>query len=391
MGKATTTMKKSVKATSTVKNFKSGSTVPVINKTKITYGCDFAGLGTMGLGLKKYAESNAIGVDITVAHVFSCDKSRASKKFIEYTDKPAFWYNNILGRVLVGNAAKSLSVYSFTAPCQGLSPAGKQHGDKDPRTCLALCSIAYLEKYTPKSFMSENVSALAKQKKFEVFFKFLLSSLEKAGYVVGWKILNSCHYVPQNRERVYIMGVRTDVRRKLTRGVSLFPEPPSKPLLRLADIVKPVPATLWKTHPITKNDGKNVMNAYRKVQSEINPFMTPIVVDAKASESFTSHRVNESPTLTRTRCASFGYWCSTKGSYLDIDEFITLQGFNRTDVPWREAGLTKSAIAGALGNGQTLSVVSDLLPHLLFHSSQITYAQFESMKAFCASSGAPTQ
>ena len=66
-----------------------------------------------------------------------------------------------------------------------------------------------------------------------------------------------------------------------------------------------------------------------------------------------------------------------------IDEMAQLQGFKPDEFAWQSAGLEESAAGAALGNGQTVSVVKALLPHVLFHGSVITYAQFLQMKAAC--------
>ncbi len=141
----------------------------------------------------------------------------------------------------------------------------------------------------------------------------------------------------------------------------------------------------WKPHPprAEANAYKNVMEAYKSIPT-INPFLVPVVVDMKSSPTFSSHRVNECPALTKTRSAGFGYWASTKGGPLAVTEMCMLQGFKPMNLPWSEAGLRESAIAGALGNGQTLNLVMDLVPHVLFHSGQITYDQFEAMKVLVA-------
>ena len=58
---------------------------------------------------------------------------------------------------------------------------------------------------------------------------------------------------------------------------------------------------------------------------------------------------------------------------------MLLQGFNTSDIQWNDL-MSPSAFAGALGNAQTLPVVMDLIAHTLFHSSQITKAEFKAMK-----------
>jgi site-specific DNA-cytosine methylase len=199
-----------------------------------------------------------------------------------------------------------------------------------------------------------------------------------------------------------LVGVREDHCRdaKLEQKVPWFPPPPLCRIAKfksLADIVKPLTdATKWKPHP-EKNASKglhyrNVITAYRALEASDNPFKLPVVVDYKASERFSTHRLNESPTLTRTRAGQFGYWCSTKGASLTLSEMASLQGFDDDDFPWEAAGMTKTQAAQMLGNGQTLPVVMDILVHLLYQSSFLTFPKYCVLKTKLYTKwGIPTQ
>ena len=65
-------------------------------KTHIKYGCDFAGLGTLGISLQ--INSKEALNTVSFEQVFACDKARFSKKFIHYVDPPKLWHDNILER-----------------------------------------------------------------------------------------------------------------------------------------------------------------------------------------------------------------------------------------------------------------------------------------------------
>lgn len=195
--------------------------------------------------------------------------------------------------------------------------------------------------------------------------------------------MNSNNYVVQVRVRFYLIGIRNDVKRKVCKGVPLFPDaPPAELVTTLEDIIVPLRAP-WKAHPPEPADGANrnhydnVINAYGAV--DVNPFITPVIVDFESSPGYSSFKVDACPTITKTRGSQKGYWCSTKGGPLDVLEMSKLQGW--ATFPYRESGMSESAAGGALGNGMTMSLVRDLIPHILFHSSQITYDQFVKMKA----------
>ena len=90
-------------------------------------------------------------------------------------------------------------------PCQTFSVAGKGMGELDSRGTLFNEIIRIAEVKKPKYMLLENVKGLTFKNHRETFNK-ILSELDRIGYNVRWKILNSKHYgIPQNRERVWFV------------------------------------------------------------------------------------------------------------------------------------------------------------------------------------------
>lgn len=363
-----------------------GGMPPVVKdrRTKISYGSDFTGIGTTGIALRKL--NNGAKNCLKIRHVFASDLLRCAKTFIMYNDPPEQFDKDVMARRSVPIPAGELSLYVFTAPCQGLSQAGLMQGASDPRTRLMFRSLAFLEKERPKCFMAENVSNLAVQENFKPLFEFLLKKMKEYGYYVEWKLLNSNEYVPQNRMRLYILGIRTDCKRVQTRGIPFWGSPPED--YTVPSIQSLIPSKVGSVDytPLPNpKEGRglllrNVMRAYK--ECEMNPFTTPILVDMKASPKFSTWRHGESPTLTQTRASSFGYWYSLKGGPLSVGDMAKLQGFKGSDFPWKESQMgSETAVAGVLGNGQTLPLVQNLLPNLLWHASLVSYETFLALEA----------
>ena len=97
-------------------------------------------------------------------------------------------------------------------PCQPFSVSGKQLGFDDTRGTLFFTVARIIEERRPKVFLLENVKQLYHHDSGNTF-KTILEVLEKyLGYTVYYKVLNSLDYgVPQNRERVFIIGFRENV------------------------------------------------------------------------------------------------------------------------------------------------------------------------------------
>jgi DNA (cytosine-5)-methyltransferase 1 len=117
-------------------------------------------------------------------------------------------------------------------PCQAFSAAGKGQGELDHRGTLFNEIIRIAEVKKPKYMLLENVKGFT-FKKFKGTFDKVLSELDRIGYIVYWKVLNSKDYgIPQNRERVWFVCFRKDVSHSFC-----FPEP-RKLELFLKDILE---------------------------------------------------------------------------------------------------------------------------------------------------------
>ena len=91
-------------------------------------------------------------------------------------------------------------------PCQAFSIAGRRRGFKDTRGTLffEICRIAKVKK--PRLLLLENVKGLLNHQKGETF-RIILNTLSELGYDCEWQVHNSKNLgVPQNRERVFIIG-----------------------------------------------------------------------------------------------------------------------------------------------------------------------------------------
>lgn len=91
-------------------------------------------------------------------------------------------------------------------PCQAFSIAGKRQGFADQRGNLFFEIIRIIEQTKPPYLLLENVKGLLNHDQGNTF-KTIIQSIAELGYTVQWHVLNSKDFgVPQNRERVYIIG-----------------------------------------------------------------------------------------------------------------------------------------------------------------------------------------
>ena len=97
-------------------------------------------------------------------------------------------------------------------PCQSWSEAGSLRGIDDPRGQLFYEYIRLLKDKQPKFFLAENVSGMLARRHSEAV-KNIVSLFEEAGYNVYIDLLNASNYaIPQDRKRVFYVGVRKDLK-----------------------------------------------------------------------------------------------------------------------------------------------------------------------------------
>lgn len=110
-------------------------------------------------------------------------------------------------------SAKSLPKFDVLTggfPCQAFSVAGYQKGFKDPRGNVFWEIVRILDSKKPEIVFLENVKNLTTHD-FGRTFSIIIEALHSVGYHVKYEVLNADKYggVPQNRERIYIVGFRS--------------------------------------------------------------------------------------------------------------------------------------------------------------------------------------
>lgn len=113
-------------------------------------------------------------------------------------------------------------------PCQSWSEAGANRGINDNRGKLFFEYFRIIKAKKPKFFLAENVSGILSHRHKDAF-ESIIKGFEKLGYKVYFELLNANDYdVPQDRQRVIIIGIRKDLKIDFS-----FPAPLNKkPVLK---------------------------------------------------------------------------------------------------------------------------------------------------------------
>lgn len=178
-------------------------------------GSDFSGVGAFNQALTR------LGVEYQ--EVFACDMDKyARQTFIHNYGEPKYYPTNVYDREI---PSESLDIYMTSPPCQAFSLAGKRLGKDDKRGILFFNSYEFIQKNNPRFFIFENVKGLLSDDGGNTFQEWInmLGGRSVNGlpilfpydnalpYHLYWQVLNAKHHgVPQNRERVFLIGIRDD-------------------------------------------------------------------------------------------------------------------------------------------------------------------------------------
>ena len=115
------------------------------------------------------------------------------------------WYANDITKVIPEELPEA-DCYCFGFPCQSFSIAGKRGGFEDTRGTLFFEVMRLAKARKPKLLFAENVKGLLNHDRGRTF-GVIINTMDELGYDVSWQVLNSKDFgVPQNRERVFLVG-----------------------------------------------------------------------------------------------------------------------------------------------------------------------------------------
>jgi len=155
---------------------------------------------------------------------FACEIDKFARASFLSRFKPKLMFQDMT-KIDWNNPALSTNIVIAGLPCQAFSIAGKRLGEQDKRGILIYDFYRYLKVHQPEIFILENVKGLKSINKGEIFLnwqRILGRSVngkviddphpETLGYNLHWKVLNTKNFdLPQNRERIFIVGVRSDI------------------------------------------------------------------------------------------------------------------------------------------------------------------------------------
>lgn len=311
-----------------------------------------------GIGAYEKALSN-IGVDYDVVNY--CEKDKIKSKAYSLL-------HNIPERKNLGDVTSikqseisDFDLLVYSPPCQSFSVAGKKEGINDIRGTLFYNALEVMKYHKPKYCVMENVDNLAKKFKYE--FDEMLKSLEDEGYTNYWKVINAKDFIPQNRNRVYVVSIRND----MDNGKFKFPE--GNDNRNWWDIINPD-----ENRKLTKRQQRMIdyvigVNKNENIKIEGTPqFDNAVITLRQSGLRFQSNR--EYPTITAHYGKGGGNFTimAKDGKYGGITprQCFKLMGFDYKDSDLlTRSGFSASSQYVMAGDSVVVSVLERIFENLL--------------------------
>lgn len=172
-----------------------------------------------GIGSPEYA-LRELGIPHQI--VFGCEIDKYARQTYLANFKPEMMFEDMTKPDILNHYA---DLFLGGIPCQSFSLAGKRLGELDPRGLLFYNFYEYVKIQKPKYFIIENVKGLLSDqggKTFNTWLELLGQSVnnqhnmftheDSLMYNLHWNVLNTKDFgLPQNRERVFLIGIRNDL------------------------------------------------------------------------------------------------------------------------------------------------------------------------------------
>jgi DNA (cytosine-5)-methyltransferase 1 len=234
-------------------------------------------------------------------------------------------------------------------PCQGFSVANKKRSMEDERNFLYKEMLRIVKDKKPKFFLAENVKGLLSMHKGEVI-KMIIEDFKKIGYKVDYKLINSADYgIPQQRERVIIIGNRIGIENP-------FPKPTHKNKhVKVKDVVGDLARVRTRDNSFILK-GKNIHNH---------------IARTNVQDTFwgRKYKVNQ-----HDICDYLKYWRNKKGvSTKKIDQHF---GYKHTASHW----FRKDNNSGSIPNPEDWWELKKILGFDSKYDRQVTKLELKSIK-----------
>lgn len=286
-------------------------------------GTDCSGIEAPIIALKQ--------LKIPFSHEFSSEIDKHCIESIKANYKPKKIFGDMKKRKV--KDIPDIDLYICGFPCQPFSMAGERKGTEDTRGTIFYECLKVIKNKKPNYFILENVKGLITIDEGNTFKEILQSLKELKIYNVEWKILNTKDYgIPQNRERVFIVGIKKSLKKE-------FHWPRKKKLESLKKYVD------WKD---TRKD--ELTENYKRHLEIVNP--DSYFIDF----SFSKYKYPFADRYSPCLITSITYFNKKLMRKANIYEYLKLQGF---PISFKQV-VSDNQLKKQIGNSMSVNVLKEL-------------------------------
>lgn len=270
-------------------------------------------------------------------HVFSSEIDKYTVESIKANYSPCCMYGDISYRD--NNLLSYIDLYVCSFPYQPFFINRPSLDIRNKKCNIFWKCIDVIKVKNPKFFILESIKGILSNDDGRTWKIILtaLHSLEKYGYVVKYRVLNTRNFgIPQNRERVYIVGYKSDT------GIE-FQWPSEKKMEDIKNYVD------WENTIQENTISKSVQDRFPKESVFINPRFT---------QTAFSNTHMYCPSITS---GSGQIWCVPLGRYASPRELLWLQGFPKD---FKQV-VSNTQLTRQIGNSMSVNVLCSLLENLI--------------------------
>ena len=156
----------------------------------------FSGIGGFGKGLED--------AGFTFRKIYFSEIDKHAIANYKYNFKNAKY----IGKVedVLRSGIERPDIITFGSPCQDFSHVGERRGLLGTKSSLISQAITAISFYRPDIFIWENVKGAFTSNNSEDFWAIIQAFADIGGYGCEWQLVNSSWVLPQNRERIYLVG-----------------------------------------------------------------------------------------------------------------------------------------------------------------------------------------
>ena len=132
------------------------------------------------------------------------DIDKYANAVYQYQNKDAISLGSVTD--IQGKNLPRVDAITFGSPCQDFSIAGRRSGLEGDRSSLISEAIRLIDECQPRFFIWENVKGTFSSNNRQDFAAILQAFANIGDYRIEWQLLNTKWFLPQNRERVYLVG-----------------------------------------------------------------------------------------------------------------------------------------------------------------------------------------